>query len=78
MRICVAGLWHLGTVVSACLAEAGHEVVGFDFDAGTIEGLSRGQPPLFEPGLTELLQKQQSLRFTSDAADALRKALNES
>lgn len=74
MRICVAGLWHLGTVVSACLAEAGHEVVGLDFDAGTIDGLSRGQPPLFEPGLAELLQKQQSLRFTSDAADALRNA----
>lgn len=65
MRIGVAGLWHLGTVISACLASAGHDVTGFDSDPGTIDRLRRGEPPLFEPGLAELLA-QSSIEFTSD------------
>ena len=33
MRVCVLGLWHLGTVTAACLAAGGHEVVGLDFES---------------------------------------------
>lgn len=68
MRICVFGLWHLGSVTAACLAQAGHEVVGLDPDAHTIENLRRGEPPLFEPGLKELVAAGLSagqLRFES-------------
>ena len=36
MKVCVVGLWHLGTVTAACLASAGHQVIGFDFDHETI------------------------------------------
>ena len=32
MKICVLGLWHLGTVTAACLAAGGHRVTGLDFD----------------------------------------------
>ncbi len=55
MRIVVYGLWHLGCVTAACLAQAGHQVAGLDPDAQVIADLRRGQPPLHEPGLPELL-----------------------
>jgi UDPglucose 6-dehydrogenase len=57
MRICVLGLWHLGSVTAAALAELGHEVVGLDFDPGTVSGLRAGAAPVFEPGLEVLLRR---------------------
>jgi len=57
MKICVQGLWHLGTVTAACMASAGHRVVGLDFDARTIEGLLAGNPPVFEPRLEEFVKQ---------------------
>lgn len=49
------GLWHLGTVTAACLAAAGHDVIGLDFDAAVVAGLDVGKPPMFEPGLEDLV-----------------------
>jgi len=57
MKVCVQGLWHLGTVTAACLASLGHQVVGLDFDEVTVDRLSGGVPPLFEPGLAELVKE---------------------
>jgi UDPglucose 6-dehydrogenase len=77
VNICVQGLWHLGCVTAACLVEAGHTVIGLDGDPQLIAGLQRGVPPLFEPGLAELIAQGQSgdrLSFTSDSAAALRDA----
>lgn len=77
MNVCVLGLWHLGTVTAACLASAGHQVVGLDFDAGAVERLQAGQPPLFEPGLEDLVKtglKEKRLRFTTDVAGAVESA----
>ena len=77
MKVCVLGLWHLGTVTAACLASAGHQVIGLDFDAETVARLQQGQPPLFEPGLEDLVKRglaEGRLRFTTDMADALRGA----
>lgn len=74
MKVCVVGLWHLGTVTAACLASAGHEVAGLDFDSERVQKLQAGQPPLYEPGLAELVQKgiaQGRLRFCSTVTDAL-------
>ena len=76
-RVCTVGLWHLGSVVSACLAELGHQVTGVDPDAGRIERLGRGIPPLFEPGLEELLKTHvasRRLAFTTDLAQGVRDA----
>ena len=56
MKVAVVGLWHLGTVTAACVAAAGVPTVGIDDDATRVEGLARGEPPLFEPGLAELLR----------------------
>ena len=77
MRVCVLGLWHLGTVTAACLASGGHEVVGLDFDSSTVERLQAGQPPLYEPGLEELVRQgldEGHLCFSTDVAAALRGA----
>lgn len=74
MKVCVLGLWHLGTVTAACLASRGHQVTGLDFDETLIDRLKHGQPPLFEPGLEELVRnglKSGALEFTMDAADAI-------
>jgi UDPglucose 6-dehydrogenase len=77
MKVCVQGLWHLGTVTAGCLARAGHDVTGLDDDGEGLRALASGIPPLFEPGLEDLLVEGIAagrLRFTSDAADALRDA----
>ena len=67
MKICVAGLWHLGVVTAACVASAGHRVVAFDEDASVVAGLENGILPVAEPGLAALVREQVaagSLRFT--------------
>jgi UDPglucose 6-dehydrogenase len=74
MKVCVFGLWHLGTVTAACAASLEHDVVGLDRDAQTIDGLVRGETPVYEPGLADLVRAgldSGRLRFTSDSADAL-------
>jgi UDPglucose 6-dehydrogenase len=73
----VLGLWHLGTVTAACLASGGHQVVGLDFDEEIIKNLGAGTPPLFEPGLEDLVKAglaSGKLRLTTNPADALREA----
>lgn len=71
MKIAVAGLWHLGSVTAGCLAQAGHDVAGFDDNAETIAGLKQGHPPIAEPGLPEILNAgihAGKLSFSSDPA----------
>ena len=73
MKVCVHGLWHLGSVTAACLASVGNDVVGLDADQKTIDGLSLGEAPLFEPGLDTLVLAgvaSGALRFTTSIADA--------
>jgi len=77
IKVCVQGLWHLGSVTAACLASVGHDVVGLDMEKTTIDGLNQGNAPLFEPGLDDLLQAgidMGRLRFSSDMADAVTEA----
>ena len=74
MRVCVFGLWHLGTVTAACLASLGHEIVALDPNEETVARLKEGEPPLYEPGLADLVvhgMKRGALRFTTDAREAL-------
>jgi UDPglucose 6-dehydrogenase len=73
-RVCVIGTWHLGCVVSACLADLGYSVVGMDWDAKTVKDLNKGVPPLFEPGLADLIStniKSGKLRYTADLGQAV-------
>jgi len=71
MKVVVLGLWHLGTVTAACTAAAGVLTVGIDDDARLVAGLADGEPPLFEPGLAELVRAgldARMLSFTTDQA----------
>jgi UDPglucose 6-dehydrogenase len=73
LTISVVGTGYLGAVHAACMAELGHEVVAIDVDPAKVEALSAGCPPIFEPGLHELLEKTLAtgrLRFTTDYAAA--------
>src|SRR5436309_2953024 len=72
MKIAVVGLWHLGSVTAACMAGAGFDVMGYDHDAAIVAALAAGRPPLFEPGLEDLVRSgldRGNLRFTSRAED---------
>ena len=74
MKVCVLGIWHLGTVASACLADLGFEVVGVDEDAARVDELNRGHAPLFEPGLDELIARGLAagrLRYVSDVSEGV-------
>ena len=73
MKVCVQGLWHLGVVTAACLAEKGHRVVGVDPDREAVEGLRAGRLPVNELGLEELVRRNTAagrLAFETDPAAA--------
>jgi len=75
MKICVFGLWHLGSVTAACLASVGHQVIGLDLKQEVIKSFHIGQPPISEPGLDSLLNEgieKNHLLFTTNIAEALK------
>src|ERR1043165_6186820 len=55
MNVSVFGLGHVGSVTAACLARAGHRVVGVDVRQDVVDLISSGHAPVPEPGLAELL-----------------------
>jgi UDPglucose 6-dehydrogenase len=74
VNITVIGTGYVGLVVGACLAETGNPVLCADLDEAKIEGLSRNVLPIYEPGLDDYVQRNQSqgrLRFTTDVAGAI-------
>jgi UDPglucose 6-dehydrogenase len=77
MKLAVIGCGYVGLVTGACLAEIGHEVVATDNDAAKIAVLQAGRVPIYEPKLEPMLAssgKSGRLRFTADAAEAVRSA----
>ena len=77
MKVCVLGLWHLGSVTAACLASVGHDVTGLDSNSEIVEKLQIAMPPVSEPGLDDLIREginAGQLRFTSDAKIAISSA----
>src|SRR5947207_8293924 len=76
-RIAVIGTNYVGLVTAACFAEVGNQVVGIDSDPGKVERLGRGQLPIYEPGLEEIVAqnlKAGRLRFTLDYVEGLKNA----
>jgi UDPglucose 6-dehydrogenase len=74
MRIAMIGSGYVGLVSGACLADFGHTVICVDKDAGRIDMLLRGEIPIFEPGLDDLVAtnvRQKRLSFTMDLARAV-------
>ncbi len=75
MKISVFGLGYVGCVTGACLAKAGHEVVGVDTNADKVALINRGECPIVEPGLPELIAevtRDGRLRATTSAAEAIK------
>ncbi|PRY66344.1 UDPglucose 6-dehydrogenase [Vreelandella songnenensis] len=74
MNITVFGTGYVGLVAGACLAEVGHQVTCMDINPERIQQLERGENPIFEPGLSAILQQNRAagrLRFTTHTAEAV-------
>jgi len=73
LNICVIGTGYVGLVAGTCLAESGNDVVCVDIDEDKIGKLGRGEVPIYERGLEDLLErnlKEGRLRFTTRIEDA--------
>jgi UDPglucose 6-dehydrogenase len=74
MKITMIGTGYVGLVTGTCLAESGNDVTCVDIDQTKIDGLRRGIIPIYEPGLSELVQfnlKSGRLRFTTNASESV-------
>ncbi|MBX3537348.1 MAG: UDP-glucose/GDP-mannose dehydrogenase family protein [Chelatococcus sp.] len=77
MRIAMIGTGYVGLVSGTCFADFGHQVTCVDNDPAKIAMLQRGEIPIFEPGLGELVENNRKagrLSFTTDLTDAVREA----
>ena len=71
-KVAVFGAGYVGLVTGACFADLGHEVTIRDVVPERIEALQRGEVPIYEPGLEELLARQADrLTYTLDVAEAV-------
>jgi len=69
MRVCVIGTGYVGLVTGVCLAHIGHQVICVDNNEEKIKLMKNGQSPIFEPGLSELMQEviqANQIEFTED------------
>jgi len=68
-RVAVFGAGYVGLVTGACFADLGHTVVVRDVLADRVDALQRGEIPIYEPGLTELISANtERLSFTTSVA----------
>jgi UDPglucose 6-dehydrogenase len=77
MRIAIIGAGYVGLVSGACFAEFGHHVTCVDKDAVKIRALKRGEVPIYEPGLSELVQsniRERRLSFSTFLAEGIKQA----
>jgi UDPglucose 6-dehydrogenase len=73
-QICVIGVGYVGIVTAACFADLGNRVIALDIIEDKIEGLKRGEMPIYEPGLKELVERNVRagrLSFTTSYTEGL-------
>jgi UDPglucose 6-dehydrogenase len=71
MRVCVIGTGYVGLVTGACLAHIGHDVICIDNNEEKVKLMKSGQSPIFEPGLSDIMQsaiQSGKIEFSSDIA----------
>jgi UDPglucose 6-dehydrogenase len=69
MRVCVIGTGYVGLVTGACLAHIGHDVICIDNNEEKVKLMKSGQSPIFEPGLSEIIQSAintRKIQFSTD------------
>ncbi|MEE2024483.1 UDP-glucose dehydrogenase family protein [Alkalimonas mucilaginosa] len=74
MKVTVFGIGYVGLVQAAVMAEVGHDVVCVDVDQTKVDNLKKGIIPIYEPGLTPLVEEHYAsgrLQFTTDAKEAV-------
>jgi UDPglucose 6-dehydrogenase len=77
MKIAMIGTGYVGLVTGTCFAETGNDVTCMDIDAAKVERLRRGEVPIYEPGLAELVRRNAThnrLRFTTELVSAVKGA----
>jgi UDPglucose 6-dehydrogenase len=77
MKIGVVGTGYVGLVTGTCFADSGNTVICLDINADKVARLKRGEIPIYEPGLEELVERNSRagrLQFTTDTAAAIRDA----
>jgi UDPglucose 6-dehydrogenase len=78
MKICMVGTGYVGLVTGACLADFGMDVVCVDKDSEKIAALQRGEIPIYEPGLADVVARNERagrLRFTTDLKRSIEESL---
>jgi UDPglucose 6-dehydrogenase len=78
MKICIFGAGYVGLVAAACFAESGNTVIAVDVDLAKIDSLKQGIIPIYEPGLKEMVLRNQAegrLSFTTEMAEAVQSSL---
>jgi UDPglucose 6-dehydrogenase len=78
MRLTIFGSGYVGLVSGVCLAEVGNNVLCVDVDQRKVDMLTRGESPIYEPGLEELLKRNIEagrLKFTTDPAEGVNHGL---
>jgi UDPglucose 6-dehydrogenase len=78
MNVCVIGTGYVGLVTGSCFAEFGVQVICADKDREKIDALGRGEIPIYEPGLDDLVERNVRagrLHFTTDTTEAVRSSL---
>ena len=78
MKICIFGAGYVGLVAAACFAESGNTVITVDIDESRINALKQGVITIYEPGLKDMILRNQSegrLSFSTDAAAAIQSSL---
>lgn len=77
MKITVVGTGYVGLVAGACLADGGNDVICIDKDKSKIDMLKRGEVPIYEPGLREIVARNAKggrIRFTTDMKEGVEKS----
>ena len=78
MNVCVVGTGYVGLVTGVCFADLGNEVICVDKDVRKVDMLNRGEMPIYEPGLEEMVKRNREenrICFTTDLAAAVKKSL---